>query len=69
MMAFAWRFLSCEAADLSCRVDRMGRPIPVSDAVVAVAALRRSASVPARDSDFQRVPGPHVLSLPPHLDA
>ncbi len=60
-----WR----EATDLAWRIDRMGQPIQATDAVIAAAALRLSASVLTRDSDFQRVPGLHVLSLPPHLDA
>jgi predicted nucleic acid-binding protein len=59
-----WR----EATDLAWRIDRLGQPIQATDALIAAAALRLSASVLTRDSDFQRVPGLHVLSLPPHLD-
>lgn len=60
-----WR----EATDLAWRVDRLGQPIQATDALIAASALRLSASVLTLDSDFQRVPGLHVLSLPPHLGA
>jgi predicted nucleic acid-binding protein len=59
-----WR----EATDLAWRMDRLGQPIQATDAVIAASALRLGASVLTLDSDFQRVPGLHVLTLPPHLD-
>ena len=59
-----WR----EATDLAWRIDRSDKPIQATDAVIAASALRLGASVLTLDSDFQRVPGLHVLSLPPHLD-
>ncbi len=59
-----WR----EATDLAWRIDRLGNAIQATDAVIAASALRLGASVLTLDSDFQRVPGLHVLSLPPHLD-
>lgn len=59
-----WR----EATDLAWRIDRSGQPIQATDAIIAASALRLGASVLTLDSDFQRVPGLHVLSLPPHLD-
>lgn len=58
-----WR----EATDLAWRIDQLGAAIQVSHAIIAAAALRKGASVLTLDSDFQRVPGLHVLSLPPHL--
>ncbi len=58
-----WR----EATDLAWRIDRLGAAIQATDAIIAAAALRKGASVLTLDSDFQRVPGLHVLSLPPHL--
>lgn len=58
-----WR----EATDLAWSIDRLGAAIQATDAIIAAAALRKSASVLTLDSDFQRVPGLHVLSLPPHL--
>ncbi len=54
--------------DLVWRMDRAGHPIQATDALIAAAALRLSASVLTLDSDFQRVPGLHLLSLPPDLD-
>jgi predicted nucleic acid-binding protein len=57
-----------EATDLAWRIDRSGQTIQATDALIAASALRKSASVLTLDSDFQRVPGLHVLSLPPHLD-
>lgn len=60
-----WR----EATDLAWLIDRQGQTIQATDALIAASALRKSASVLTRDSDFHRVPGLHVLSLPPHLDA
>jgi predicted nucleic acid-binding protein len=59
-----WR----EATDLAWRMDRLGQPVQATDAVIAASALRLGASVLTLDSDFQRVPGLHVLTLPPHLD-
>ncbi len=59
-----WR----EATDLAWRIDRLGATIQATDCVIAASALRLGASVLTRDSDFLRVPGLHVLSLPPHLD-
>jgi len=59
-----WR----EATDLAWRVDRLGATIQATDALIAASALRKGASVLTLDSDFKRVPGLHVLSLPPHLD-
>ncbi len=59
-----WR----EATDLAWRMDRLGQPVQATDAVIAASALRLGASVLTLDSDFQRVPGLHVLALPPHLD-
>lgn len=59
-----WR----EATDLAWRIDRAGQTIQATDALIAASALRKGASVLTLDSDFQRVPGLHVLSLPPHLD-
>ncbi len=58
-----WR----DATDLAWRMDRAGLPIQATDALIAAAALRKGASVLTRDSDFQRVPGLHVLALPAHL--
>lgn len=58
-----WR----EASDLASRIDRVGQTIQATDAVIAAAALRKGASVLTLDSDFQRVPGLHVLTLPDHL--
>lgn len=57
-----------EATDLAWQMDRRGAPIQATDAVIAASAFRLSASVLTRDLDFHRVPGLHVLSLPPHLD-
>lgn len=59
-----WR----DATELAWRIDRLGATIQASDSVIAASALRKGASVLTRDSDFRRVPGLHVLSLPPHLD-
>lgn len=59
-----WR----EATDLAWRIDRAGQTIQATDALIAASALRISASVLTLDSDFQRVPGLHTLSLPAHLD-
>lgn len=59
-----WR----EATNLAWRIDRLGQPIQATDSIIAASALRLGASVLTLDSDFQRVPGLHVLSLPPHLD-
>lgn len=59
-----WR----EATDLAWRIDRLGQPIQATDAVIAASAIRLGASVLTLDTDFQRVPGLHVLTLPPHLD-
>jgi predicted nucleic acid-binding protein len=58
-----WR----EATDLAWRIDRAGQTIQATDALIAAAALRKGASVLTLDSDFNRVPGLHVLSLPDHL--
>jgi predicted nucleic acid-binding protein len=58
-----WR----EATDLAWRIDRAGQAIQATDALIAASALRKGASVLTRDSDFQRVPGLHVLALPEHL--
>lgn len=60
-----WR----ETEDLAWRIDRLGATIQATDALIAASALRKGASVLTLDSDFQRVPGLHVLSLPPHLDS
>ena len=59
-----WR----EATDLAWRIDRAGQTIQATDALIAASALRKGASVLTLDSDFERVPGLHVLSLPSHLD-
>lgn len=56
-----------EATDLAWRIDRAGQTIQATDALIAAAALRKGASVLTLDSDFQRVPGLHVLDLPEHL--
>jgi len=56
-----------EATDLAWRMDRAGQPIQATDALIAAAALSKGASVLTLDSDFQRVPGLHVLDLPEHL--
>lgn len=56
-----------EATDLAWRIDRAGRTIQATDALIAAAALRLGASVLTLDSDFRRVPGLHVLDLPEHL--
>ena len=58
-----WR----EATALASQSDRLGEPIQATDALIAAAALSKSASVLTLDSDFKRVPGLHVLSLPPGL--
>jgi len=55
-----WR----EATDLAWRIDRAGQTIQATDALIAAAALRKGASVLTLDSDFQRVPGLHVIELP-----
>lgn len=55
------------ATDLAWRMDRAGQPIQATDALIAAAALSKGASVLTLDSDFQRVPGLHVLDLPEHL--
>ncbi len=57
-----------EATALAARSDRLGLPIQATDAIIAASALRLGASVLTLDSDFSRVPGLHVLSLPSHLD-
>jgi predicted nucleic acid-binding protein len=59
-----WR----EATALAWRIDRAGQTIQATDALIAAAALRKAASVLTLDSDFSRVPGLHVVRLPPHLD-
>lgn len=59
-----WR----EATELAWRIDRAGQTIQATDALIAAAALRKAASVLTLDSDFNRVPGLHVLRLPSHLD-
>lgn len=59
-----WR----EATELAWQIDRTGKAIQATDAIIAASALRLGASVLTLDSDFQRVPSLHVLSLPPHLD-
>lgn len=59
-----WR----QATDLAWQMDRLGAPIQATDALIAAAAQSKGASVLTRDSDFRRVPGLHVLALPPHLD-
>ncbi len=59
-----WR----EATDLAWRIDRAGQTIQATDALIAASALRKGASVLTLDSDFDRVPGLHVLSLPPYLE-
>jgi len=56
-----------EATHLAWRMDRTGQPIQATDALIAAAALSKGASVLTLDSDFQRVPGLHVLDLPEHL--
>lgn len=58
-----WR----EATALAAQSDRRGQPIQATDALIAAAALSKSASVLTLDSDFKRVPGLHVLSLPTDL--
>jgi predicted nucleic acid-binding protein len=58
-----WR----EATELAWRIDRLGATIQATDALIAASALRKGASVLTLDSDFQRVPGLHVLSLPRDL--
>lgn len=58
-----WR----EATGLAWRIDRAGETIQATDALIAAAALRKGASVLTLDSDFNRVPGLHVLALPDHL--
>ena len=58
-----WR----EATALASQSDRLGEPIQATDALIAAAARSKSASVLTLDSDFKRVPGLHVLSLPPGL--
>ncbi len=57
-----------EATALAWRIDRAGQTIQATDALIAASALRKGTSVLTRDSDFDRVPGLHVLRLPPHLD-
>ncbi|TAG33030.1 MAG: PIN domain-containing protein [Verrucomicrobia bacterium] len=57
-----------QATDLAWQMDRLGAPMQATDALIAAAALRKGASVLTRDSDFHRVPGLHVVGLPPHLD-
>lgn len=59
-----WR----SAITLAARSSLDGSHISEANAIKAAAALRKGASVLTRDSDFRRVPGLHVLSLPPHLD-
>ncbi len=56
------------ATSLAAQSDRLGVPIQATDALIAASALSKGASVLTLDSDFKRVPGLHVLSLPPHLD-
>jgi predicted nucleic acid-binding protein len=56
-----------EATELAWRIDRAGETIQATDAIIAASALRKGASVLTLDSDFHRVPGLHVLSLPDHL--
>lgn len=56
-----------EATDLAWRIDRAGQTIQATDALIAASALRKGASILTLDSDFQRVPGLHTLSLPDHL--
>lgn len=58
-----WR----EAEELAWRIDRLGATIQATDVLIAASALRKGASVLTLDSDFKRVPGLHVLSLPPEL--
>lgn len=58
-----------EATALASQSDRLGLPIQATDAIIAASALRLGASVLTLDSDFGRVPGLHVLSLPPHLES
>lgn len=58
-----WR----KATDLAWQIDRAGKTIQATDALIAAAALQKGASVLTLDSDFQRVPGLHVLDLPEHL--
>ena len=48
-------------------LDRLGFPIQATDALIAASALSKGASVLTLDSDFKRVPGLHVISLPPDL--
>lgn len=56
-----------EATDLAWQIDRAGKTIQATDVLIAACALRRGAAVLTLDSDFQRVPGLHVLDLPAHL--
>jgi predicted nucleic acid-binding protein len=56
-----------EATQLAWKIDRAGETIQATDAIIAASALRKGASVLTLDSDFHRVPGLHVLSLPDHL--
>ncbi|MBC8009705.1 MAG: PIN domain-containing protein [Burkholderiales bacterium] len=60
-----WR----SAITLAARSSLDGHPISEANALKAASALRKGASVLTRDSDFLRVPGLHVLSLPSHLDS
>lgn len=56
-----------DATDLAWMIDRAGNTIQATDAVVAACALSKGASVLTLDSEFQHVPGLHVLDLPGHL--
>jgi predicted nucleic acid-binding protein len=49
------------AAKLAWELDRKGRPMQVTDLVIAVCALEVDAFVLTFDSDFDRVPGLRLL--------
>lgn len=49
--------LWAEAEELLCSLDRMGRQIPLPDAVIAACALRAGAAVLTLDAHFDSVPG------------
>lgn len=53
------------ALELAWRLDRRGIVLPLSDVIIASAAIRIGAVILNRDSHFARIPGLHVCEEAP----